>query len=163
MTGASNVNGRWEGRSSWSINKLTKIQTTLFHDFWLSTRPDFITSILKTKCKYSLEMCSSTSLSKFPLIPSVHKVMATVFWHAEGTVLTDYREHSSTIRGTYKELTWSKKLGQHWRKIDTKVVWQSAGSPGQCTCSDVISKYDGRALWLTVSLYERFERPSYSE
>jgi len=27
--------------------------------------------------------------------------MATVFWDAEGTVLTHYLEHSSTITGTY--------------------------------------------------------------
>jgi len=35
------------------------------------------------------------------LVASAGKVMATVFWNAEGIVLIDYLEHGSTITGTY--------------------------------------------------------------
>jgi len=38
---------------------------------------------------------------KFPLVVSARKLMATVFWDAEGIVLIDYLEHDSTITGTY--------------------------------------------------------------
>ena len=38
---------------------------------------------------------------KFRVVASARKVMATVFWDAEGTVLTDYLEHGRTITGTY--------------------------------------------------------------
>jgi len=35
------------------------------------------------------------------VVVSARKVMATVFWDAEGIVLIDYLEHGSTITGTY--------------------------------------------------------------
>jgi len=43
---------------------------------------------------------SSSPPRQFRVIAKACKVMATVFWDAEGTVLTDYVEHSSTITGT---------------------------------------------------------------
>ena len=36
----------------------------------------------------------------FRVVASARKVMATVFWDAEGTVLTDYLEYDSNITGT---------------------------------------------------------------
>ena len=35
------------------------------------------------------------------MIASARNVMATVFWDAEGNVLTDCLEHGKTITGTY--------------------------------------------------------------
>jgi len=53
--------------------------------------PGLITLILEIKCKIlNLNM------------PLLHlPVIATVFWDADETVLTDYLEHGSTITGTY--------------------------------------------------------------
>ena len=38
---------------------------------------------------------------KLRVVASARKVMATVFWDAEGIVLIDYLEHGSTITGIY--------------------------------------------------------------
>ena len=38
---------------------------------------------------------------KFRVVVSDRKVMATVFWDAEGIVPIDYLKHGSTITGTY--------------------------------------------------------------
>ena len=43
----------------------------------------------------------SPSPRKFRIVASARKVMAAVFWDAEGIVLTDYLEHSSTITRPY--------------------------------------------------------------
>jgi len=40
-------------------------------------------------------------LPKSFIVASTCKVMATVFWYADGIVLIDYLKHSSTITGTY--------------------------------------------------------------
>jgi len=37
----------------------------------------------------------------FHVFALARRVMATVFWDADGTVLTDYLEHGHTITGTY--------------------------------------------------------------
>jgi len=44
---------------------------------------------------------SSPPPTKFRVVASTRKVMATVFWDAEGIVLVDYLEHGSTITGPY--------------------------------------------------------------
>ena len=44
---------------------------------------------------------SSPPPRKFRVVASPRKVMATVFWDAEGIVLVDYLEHGSTITGPY--------------------------------------------------------------
>jgi len=44
---------------------------------------------------------SSPPPTKFRVVASACKVMATVFWDAEGIVLVDYLEHGSTITGPY--------------------------------------------------------------
>jgi len=44
---------------------------------------------------------SSPPPRKFPVVATPHKVMATVFWDAEGIVLIDYLEHGSTITEIY--------------------------------------------------------------
>jgi len=44
---------------------------------------------------------SSPPPRKFCVVASAHKVMATVFWDAEGIVLIDYLEHGTSITGIY--------------------------------------------------------------
>ena len=63
--------------------------------------------------------CSSPP-RKFRIIASTCKVMTSVFWDAEGTVLTDYLEHSSTITnyadlvGKLRTALKEKRLGKLW-------------------------------------------------
>jgi len=51
---------------------------------------------------------SSPPPTKFCVVTSARKVMATVFWDADGIVLVDYLEHGSTITGPY----YTDQVGQ---------------------------------------------------
>ena len=54
--------------------------------------------------KYGLETCLLSTLTlprKFRVVASACRVMATVFWDAEGIVLIDYIEHDSIVTGIY--------------------------------------------------------------
>ena len=53
---------------------------------------------------------------KWRIVTSAGKVMTTVFWDAEGTVLTDYVEHGSTITGTY----YADLIGIVWAALKEK-------------------------------------------
>jgi len=64
---------------------------------------------------------------KFPVVASARNVMATVFWDADGIVLTDYLDHGSTIIGTYYTVHWSDQRssvsieGEETRKVTSWV------------------------------------------
>jgi len=51
--------------------------------------------------RMALKHASSPPPRKFRVLASARKVMATVFWDAEGIVVIDYLVHGSTITGTY--------------------------------------------------------------
>jgi len=64
-------------------------------------RPGFTNSILKAKFNVWPGNAFSPPPRKFCIVASACKVMATVFWDAEGIVLIDYLEHGSTITEIY--------------------------------------------------------------
>jgi len=64
-------------------------------------RPGFTTLILNAKFNVWHGNAFSPPPRKFCILASAGKVMATVFWDAEGIVLIDYLEHGSTITETY--------------------------------------------------------------
>ena len=97
--GAMNVIWCSEGTSSWSIKKSTlpvqqkpgQLCFTTCNCRWELT----------VKYKARLETSLFATPRKFGVIASARRVVATVFWAANGAVLTDYLEHGSTIIGTY--------------------------------------------------------------
>ena len=73
------------------VSRFLTVDETWLHHFDRESRPQSMA--WKHAC--------SPPPRKFRVDASARKVMATVFWNAEGTVLTDYLEHGSTITGTY--------------------------------------------------------------
>jgi len=77
---------------------------------------------------------SCSAPKKTRLVPSAGKVMASVFWDAEGILFIDYLEMSKTITGEY----YCNLL----TRLDEKICEKRPGlqkkknhlSSGQCTC-----------------------------
>ena len=63
--------------------------------------------------------------------------MATVFWVAEGTVLTDYLEHGSTITGTYADLIGKVRAALEEKrqgKLGRAVLFHQNNAPVHMSC-----------------------------
>jgi len=67
---------------------------------------------------------------------SAHKVMATVFWNAEGILLVDYLELGSTVTGTYRTELIAKSLGSTDEEDTKKVASWGDVLSWQCKLSN---------------------------
>jgi len=106
--GVANVIQHSEGKSSWRINKSTppvkrESRNFIFISWFLTVDKTWFHSFdAKSKMKsMALKHVYSPPPRKFCTVVSAHEVMATVFWDAEGIVLTDYLEHGIIITGIY--------------------------------------------------------------
>jgi len=95
---------------------LTKTRATLFDDLWLQTRPDFITSILKVKCKArsrNVPLCpeSFALLSRLAKLWRLYSgMLRELYWL---TILRTAAPSQEPIM-----LIWLEKFGRHWRRRD---------------------------------------------
>jgi len=94
-------------------------------------------------------------------VPSAGKVMASVFWDAEGILFIDYLEKGKTITGEYYSnllIRLGKKFHEKRPSLQKK---KNRLSSGQCTRPQKCfgnGKIKGSALWIvgTSTLFPRF-------
>jgi len=76
--------------------------------------------------------CSAPNKTR--LVPSAGKVMASVFWGAEGILFIDYLEKGKTITGEYYSnllIRLDKKINEKRPSLQKE---KNHLSSGQCTC-----------------------------
>ena len=89
------------------ISRFWAVDETWIHHF------DPVSKVQRKAWKHA----SSPPPKKFRVVASAGKVMATVFWDADGIVLIDYLEHA-VLSQEPTTLIWLEKFGLHWKRRD---------------------------------------------